>query len=64
MAKWVLPENKEEFTEVQTAFDMKAVIILTCCDIIENLDKLGDHNGATALKILVETIQNIPTKPC
>lgn len=47
---------------IQTAYDMKAVVILTCCDIIEKLVEIKDYNGAQALKVLVETIEHIPTK--
>jgi hypothetical protein len=45
---------------IQTAYDMKALMILTACDIIRQLDRLGDHAGAYALKCLVETIETIP----
>ena len=45
---------------VQTAYDMKAIIVLTSCDIMETLYRRGDMAGAYALKALVETIENIP----
>ena len=45
---------------IQTAYDMKAVVILTCCDLIKALSDMGDERGAYALKVLVETIEHIP----
>jgi hypothetical protein len=47
---------------IQTAYDMKALTILMACDIMKTLTQLGDHNGAYALKCLVETIETIPCK--
>ena len=52
----------ESLKTVDTAYDMKAVIILTCCDLIQALLELGDEQGARALSILIETIEQIPTK--
>ena len=48
------------FDVIQSAYDMKAVIILTCCDLIKSLSDLGDDRGAYALKTLIETIEHIP----
>lgn len=48
---------------VRGAKDMKAVIILTACDIMQKLLDMGDRDGAFALKCLVETIETIPCSP-
>lgn len=47
---------------VETAYDMKAVVILTACDIMQKLAEIGDMHGAHALQIFVETVEHIPTK--
>ena len=47
---------------IETAYDMKAIIILTACDVMQQLLRIGDEPGAYALKVLVETIENIPCK--
>ena len=45
---------------IESAADMKAIIILTVCDIAEKLTQIGDQNGAYALVTLVKTIEQIP----
>ena len=51
-----------ELLAVETAYDMKAIVILTACDIMQKLADIGDMQGAHALQIFVETIERIPTK--
>ena len=46
--------------EIQTAYDMKAVVILTCCDIAEKLKAMGDRAGAHAIVTLVKAIEEMP----
>jgi len=40
--------------------DVKAVIILTACDIAQKLSQMGDQSGAYALVTLVKTIEQMP----
>lgn len=47
---------------IETAYDMKAFIILSACDIIDQLSSIGDYNGAYALRCLIETIETLPCK--
>lgn len=47
---------------IETAYDMKALIILSACDIIDQLSSIGDYNGAYALRCLIETIETLPCK--
>jgi hypothetical protein len=47
---------------IETAYDMKAIIILSACDIMQTLALIGDMNGAHALQILIETIESLPCK--
>ncbi len=47
---------------VETAYDMKAIVVLTACDIMQKLAEIGDMQGAHALQIFVETVEQIPTK--
>lgn len=47
---------------VETAYDMKAIVVLTACDIMQKLAQIGDMQGAHALQIFVETVEQIPTK--
>ena len=55
-------EKQMELLAVETAYDMKAIVILTACDIMQKLADIGDMQGAHALQIFVETIERIPTK--
>ena len=45
---------------ITTAYDMKAIVILMCCDIMGSLMEIGDEDGAYALLALVKTIEQIP----
>ncbi len=45
---------------VESAADMKGIIILTACQIAEQLAAIGDQAGAYALVTLVKTIEEIP----
>ena len=49
-----------EIPNIESAADMKAIIILTACNIAEKLTQIGDQNGAYALVTLVKTIEQIP----
>lgn len=51
-----------EMPTITSASDLKAIIILSCCDLIEQLQDRGDLAGAHALVALVQTIEVIPTK--
>ena len=45
---------------VESAADMKGIIILTACQIAEQLAAIGDQAGAYALVTLGKTIEEIP----
>jgi hypothetical protein len=46
--------------EIVALEDVKAVIILTACDIAQRLNQIGDEAGAYALVTLVKTIEQMP----
>jgi len=48
---------------IQSAYDMKALIILSACDIIQQLVAIGDLHGAYAIRCLIETIEMLPADP-
>lgn len=46
--------------KIKTAYDMKAIIVLNCCDIAEKLREIGDDAGSNAILILIKSIENFP----
>ena len=49
--------------KIQSAYDMKALIILSACDIMQQLVSIGDLHGAHAIRCLIETIELLPADP-
>ena len=47
---------------VETAYDMKAITILMACDIMSRLLEMGHRHEARAIKVLIETIEEIKVK--
>jgi hypothetical protein len=54
--------NPRVLPTIETAADMKALVIVTCCDIALRLKAEGDVDGAYALVTLVKVIECIPAK--
>jgi len=47
---------------VETAYDMKAITILMACDIMSRFLEMGYAHEARAIKVLIETIEEIKVK--
>ncbi len=49
----------EEIPVITTAYDMKALTILVCCDIMKQFYEMGNVNAAYAIQVLIETLELI-----